>query len=85
MRGASRPFFVPVERLVEPVAQTAVGTGEGVDAVDLFFRELEVEDVEILLGPVSLRSAGDGDDVLLDQPAQGDLSGGLAVRATDEF
>ena len=79
----SGPFFIPFERGINPVAETAVGAGEGVDAVHLLGGELEVEDVEVFRGAGFLRRARDGDDVLLDQPAQGDLTGRFAVGLAD--
>ena len=75
--------MIPLEGGINPVAEAAVGTGEGMDAVHLLRGEFEIEDVKILGGPTFLRRARNGDDVLLDQPAQGDLAGRLAVGAAD--
>ncbi|MNY53826.1 hypothetical protein D3C86_1896220 [compost metagenome] len=46
-------------------------------------RQFEVEDVEALAGALDPGGARDGDDALLDEPAQGDLTIGLAVSLGD--
>jgi hypothetical protein len=81
LRGASGPFFIPVEGLVEPVAETAVRTGEGVDAIDLFGRrgsrrcQLSSARLTFVVRGMAM--------ILLDQPAQvtwpGDLPWALPI------
>ena len=59
-RGASGPFVIPFEGGINPVAEAAVRAGEGVDAVHLFGREPEVEDVEVFF-QVPEMSGGNAD------------------------
>ena len=63
----------------------AVGTAEGyglvqrAQAFHLLPGEREVEHVQVLPHAVSVRALGDGDDVPLQQVAQGHLLRGLAI------
>ena len=47
--------------------------------------QFEIEQREVLFQPLDLAGARNDDDTLLDQPAQTNLRGGLAMRLADLF
>ena len=73
---------VPVGRPAR--VDDALVLGQRVDLRPLLVAELEVEDLEVLDPPLVARGLRDrGDLRLVEQPAQRDLAGGLAVRVAD--
>src|SRR5664279_1347964 len=64
---------------LDRVGDAAIGPLERGDAFHLVGAQHEIEDVEILGDALRLRREWNGRDVLLDQPAQRDLSDGAAA------
>jgi hypothetical protein len=74
VRYRRRAFNAPRQDRRSPL------TPQGRDALHLLSAQLEVEDVEVALEVLLARGLGDGDDLLLlDQPAQCNLPGRLAM------
>src|SRR3979411_983641 len=73
---------IPFRRETE-IGQPAPGASHSENLAHLLIREGEVEDVDIFRQPLDLRGPRYRRNILLHQPAQADLGGGLAVSLPD--
>ena len=69
-------------RVIE-VDSAVIGLIHLCNALDIDWREAEIEDVQVLCHALPMRALGDGDDATLSEPSQGYLCGSLAILVTD--
>src|SRR6185437_15350237 len=85
---AARPGMtnsrIPYRRATDRIGGAAVGPLEGIDPAHIVLVKYEVEHLDIFGNAGSVRGTRyRGNDVLLHQPTQRDLRGGLAVAPAD--